>query len=84
MLLIPCPYCGPRPEVEFHYGGEAHVRRPGDPGAVSDAEWAAFVYERTNPKGRHAERWHHVNGCNMFFSVVRDTVRDRFIAEEPA
>ena len=25
MLLVPCPYCGPRPEVEFRCGGEAHV-----------------------------------------------------------
>ncbi len=25
MLLIPCPYCGPRSEEEFSYGNEAHV-----------------------------------------------------------
>ncbi|MGZ8625813.1 MAG: sarcosine oxidase subunit delta, partial [Actinomycetota bacterium] len=24
MLLIPCPWCGPRDEVEFRYGGQAH------------------------------------------------------------
>ncbi|HLS32032.1 MAG TPA: sarcosine oxidase subunit delta, partial [Brevibacterium sp.] len=22
MLLIDCPHCGPRDEVEFHYGGQ--------------------------------------------------------------
>ena len=27
MLLIPCPYCGPRPELEFRYAGEAHIAR---------------------------------------------------------
>ncbi|MBE7204270.1 MAG: sarcosine oxidase subunit delta, partial [Parafilimonas terrae] len=24
MLLIPCPYCGDRPELEFRYAGHAH------------------------------------------------------------
>ena len=33
MLLITCPWCGPREEVEFHYGGQAHVRLPRRPGA---------------------------------------------------
>jgi len=33
MLLITCPWCGPREEPEFSYGGQAHVaiqstRRP--------------------------------------------------------
>ena len=23
MQLFPCPFCGPRPETEFHYGAEA-------------------------------------------------------------
>jgi sarcosine oxidase subunit delta len=32
MLLIECPWCGPRDEIEFSYGGEAHRVRPGDPG----------------------------------------------------
>ena len=32
MLLIPCPYCGmDRPEIEFRYGGEAHIARPARP-----------------------------------------------------
>ena len=28
MLLIDCPWCGPRDETEFHYGGQAHVAYP--------------------------------------------------------
>ena len=28
MLLIDCPYCGKRPELEFAYGGQAHIARP--------------------------------------------------------
>ena len=77
MLLIPCPWCGPRPENEFRHAGQAHVQRPADPGTVSDDAWAAYLYIRDNPKGRHAERWRHVHGCNRFFNCVRDTVTDR-------
>jgi sarcosine oxidase, subunit delta len=80
MLLIRCPYCEmDRPEVEFRYGGEAHIARPSDPFALSDAEWAAFLYARTNPKGPHAERWHHIHGCGRFFNALRDTVSDKFL-----
>ena len=28
MLNIPCPWCGPRDETEFHYGQEAGVEYP--------------------------------------------------------
>ncbi len=83
MLLIPCPYCGPRPELEFAYGGEAHRPRPADPAALSDEAWAAFLYERANPKGRHRERWRHVHGCGQFFNVLRDTVTDAILAAYP-
>lgn len=78
MLLIPCPYCGERPEVEFAYGGEAHLARPADPSALSDEQWAAYLYFRKNPRGLHAERWRHVRGCGRFFNAIRDTTTDRF------
>jgi len=81
MLLIPCPYCEmERPELEFRYGGEAHVARPLDPGAVSDADWAEFLYFRSNPKGVFAERWRHVSGCGRFFNCLRDTMSDKILA----
>lgn len=76
MLLIACPYCGPRPELEFRYGGQAHIARPSDPASLSDEEWAAFLYARDNPKGLHYERWRHASGCGRFFNCVRDTVSD--------
>jgi sarcosine oxidase, subunit delta len=79
MLLIPCPWCGPRPESEFRYAGEAHIARPRDPAAQSDHEWAEFLYMRSNRKGTHAERWRHVHGCGRFFNCVRDTVSDRIV-----
>ncbi|MCB4770989.1 sarcosine oxidase subunit delta [Ancylobacter sp. Lp-2] len=80
MLIISCPWCGERPEIEFVYGGEAHIARPADPSALSDQEWADFLYNRTNPKGTHAERWRHIHGCGRFFNAVRDTVSDFFVA----
>ena len=80
MLLIRCPYCGERPEPEFAYGGEAHIARPADPAAVSDDDWATYLYLRTNAKGVHAERWRHTRGCGRFFNALRDTTTDRFIA----
>jgi sarcosine oxidase subunit delta len=80
MLLIPCPYCGPRPEVEFRYAGEAHIARARNPSSVDDAAWADFLYHRTNPRGPHAERWRHSSGCARFFNAVRDTLTDKFLA----
>lgn len=79
MPLIACPYCGSRPEVEFHCGGEAHVARPADPSALSDAEWADYLYDRTSNKGAHAERWLHSHGCGRWFNALCNTVSDAFI-----
>ena len=78
MLLITCPYCGPRPELEFAYGGEAHIARPFDPSGESDADWENYLFIRANPRGRHHERWRHIHGCGRFFNAVRDTVSDKF------
>jgi sarcosine oxidase subunit delta len=80
MLLIPCPHCGERPELEFAYGGQAHIARPADPASLSDETWAEYLYMRDNPKGRHAERWRHIHGCGRFFNLVRDTASDTFLA----
>jgi heterotetrameric sarcosine oxidase delta subunit len=74
MLTIDCPWCGPRDETEFGFGGEAHRTRPADPSALSDAEWAEFLFMRTNPKGLHRERWVHSHGCRRWFNVERHTV----------
>ncbi|MFD5846383.1 sarcosine oxidase subunit alpha family protein [Streptomyces chartreusis] len=73
MLLIPCPWCGPRDEAEFHYGGQAHVPYPQDPASLSDEEWARYLFFRDNTKGPFAERWSHASGCRRWFNAVRDT-----------
>jgi sarcosine oxidase subunit delta len=80
MLLITCPHCGPRPENEFRYAGEAHIARPQNPSELDDAAWAEYLYMRSNPKGLHFERWRHMHGCARFFNCVRHTVSDRIIA----
>ncbi len=81
MLLIPCPYCAEkRPEVEFHYGGEAHIARPQQPQARDDDSWADYVFMRTNTKGWHAERWVHTAGCRRWFNVVRNTITHEILA----
>ena len=51
MLMIDCPYCGPRAETEYTYGGQAHVNYPEDPQALTDEQWAEYVFYRDNPKG---------------------------------
>jgi sarcosine oxidase, subunit delta len=80
MLLIRCPWCGERPELEFRHCGEAHVVRPADPAALSDEEWAEYLHLRANPRGWHRERWRHIHGCGRFFNAVRHTLTDRFAA----
>ena len=78
MLLVDCPWCGKRPEVEFRCGGEAHIARPEKPGDLDDAAWAAHLFVRKNPRGLHAERWNHQHGCQRWFNALRDTHTDVF------
>jgi sarcosine oxidase subunit delta len=80
MLLIVCPYCGKRPEIEFAYGGQAHLARPKQPSQLDDQAWAEFLYMRSNTKGVYAERWRHARGCGRFLNALRDTTSDHFLA----
>lgn len=81
MMLIDCPECGPRDEVEFHYGGQAHVPYPADGGAgLDDTGWAQYLFFRDNTRGAFAERWVHSAGCRRWFNAVRDTVTYQFLA----
>ena len=77
MLEIPCPWCGLRDETEFSYGGEAGIVRPPDPYALTDAQWAEYLFMRTNTRGLHEEQWCHASGCRRWFLVTRDTVTSR-------
>ena len=74
MLQLPCPYCGPRDELEFSCGGEAHISRPLANNKISDAAFGEYLFLRDNPKGVFLERWRHASGCRRWFNVARDTV----------
>jgi sarcosine oxidase, subunit delta len=78
MLLIACPCCGPRAEVEFRCGGQSHIQRPGLD--CSDEAWADYLYNRNNPKGVHYERWLHQHGCGQWFNLARSTVTHEILA----
>ncbi|MGE3872114.1 MAG: sarcosine oxidase subunit delta [Parvibaculaceae bacterium] len=72
MQIFTCPFCGPRAESEFHYGGEAGNLRP-DGADVPAERWAAYLYMRKNPKGATREVWLHMT-CGEFFVMERDSV----------
>ena len=74
MLLIPCPWCGARAESEFSYGGEAGIARPVETEKLNDAQWADYLFMRTNPRGDYRELWYHSQGCRRWFGVERNTV----------
>lgn len=79
MLLIRCPWCGPRNETEFHYGGQAGVPYPADPAGLTDEEWGRYLFVRANPKGAWEERWSHAAGCRRWFTVRRDTATNEVL-----
>ena len=83
MLQIDCPHCGPRAEMEYSYGGEAHIERPKQPEALSDEAWADYLFMRTNEKGWRRERWVHSEGCRRWFNAARDTVSYEILATYP-
>jgi len=84
VLLIPCPHCGERAQVEFTYGGDATVERPADPGAVSTDAWLDHLYLRDNPRGPHWEWWQHTSGCRCWIRVHRDTHTHAILGAAPA
>ena len=73
MLIVRCPWCGERDEVEFSYGGQAQIAYPPEASATSDEEWSQFLFVRDNPKGLFQERWVHTHGCRRWFELERDT-----------
>jgi methylglutamate dehydrogenase subunit B len=81
MLLIPCPWCGPRAQVEFTYGGDATLARPA--ADAPEAAWVAFVFLRDNPAGAHDELWFHGAGCRQWLRVRRDTRTHEILAGAP-
>lgn len=71
-MRIACPHCGERSLDEYLYLGDATVRRPDISSPTAAAEFVSYVYERTNPPGKHRELWYHAAGCHAWLVVTRD------------
>ena len=71
-MRISCPYCGERSNDEFTILGDAHALLT-RPTTSALAAFHAYLHERANPAGRHAELWHHLAGCRQWLIVTRDT-----------
>jgi sarcosine oxidase, subunit delta len=83
MLVVKCPVCGAEgDETDFHWGGQAHVARPGttDPTNITDEQQRDYLFVRANPKGLHFERIRCDRGCGKWFHAARDTVTLEFKA----
>ena len=79
MQCYTCPFCGPRDETEFFYGGEAGKERPEPSAEVTAERWAEWLYGETNSKGPSREIWLHLT-CGEFFLMERHTVTHEVFA----
>ncbi|WP_373083728.1 sarcosine oxidase subunit delta [Sneathiella sp.] len=71
-MVIKCPFCGPRADVEFVYGGAAGLTCP--PDDAGDTAMTDYLYRRENPIGPHRELWVHRHGCGIWIEVERNTL----------
>ena len=83
MLLITCPFCGPRSESEFAYGGPVVDKRPSAPQEMSDTDWITHLTHVPNPMGPVTERWCHTRGCGTWVVITRDTVTHDIVEAAP-
>lgn len=81
MMLLPCPWCGPRDSEEFGYVGELRDRP--DPLASSPEQWRDYLYLRRNVAGWTTERWYHRMGCRRYLVVERDTATNEVQPVDP-
>jgi sarcosine oxidase subunit delta len=72
MLLIDCPHCGPRAQIEFAYERPLDGIVPLD--ASPDAAMRTLYHGRANPRGVDEELWRHAFGCRQFLVMQRDRV----------
>ena len=77
MLVIECPFCGPRNSSEFTYSGMIKPRPAAEP---EPAEWRRYLYEQDNIAGWSVERWFHVSGCRRYLDVRRHSVTNEIAA----
>lgn len=73
MQSFTCPFCGPRPETEFHFAGDLGNLRPEGFTDVTTETWTDYLFSHRNPKGEAKEVWKHLT-CMEVFTMTRDTV----------
>lgn len=81
-MRLTCPYCGERDHAEFTYRGDAGAVRP----AINDPSievHAAYVFDRENTVGEHAEIWNHTSGCRTHVLVRRNVTSHKVLSCEP-
>ena len=74
MLMINCPFCGPRNESEFVHGGPIREKRPENAQDLTDADWVDQLTVPQNPIGFAGENWWHVRGCGRWVTIRRHTM----------
>lgn len=72
MLVIVCPFCGPRNNDEFTYQGEMKARP--NVNETDPTEWRSYLYTKSNTSGWVRERWFHVSGCRRYLMIERHNV----------
>jgi heterotetrameric sarcosine oxidase delta subunit len=82
MMMVPCPWCGPRDAGEFRQAGEV-VPRP-DPAEATPEQWRAYLYLRANAWGWVTETWYHRMGCRRYVVLERHTETHEFRPALPA
>ncbi|CAN7506107.1 sarcosine oxidase subunit delta [Rhizobium sp. LjRoot254] len=73
MQTFPCPFCGQRPETEFHFAGDLGNLRPEGFLEVSPETWSSYLFAHNNPRGESKEIWKHLT-CMEVFTMNRDTL----------
>src|ERR1700683_1393114 len=85
MILVPCPYCGPRNASEFRWGGEIKPRP--DPNSATKEQWRDYLYLRRNATGWITETWCHQAGCGRSFRSERhattNEIRATYVGSHP-
>jgi sarcosine oxidase subunit delta len=82
MMIVPCPWCGPRDAGEFQQAGEVSARP--DPVTATPERWRAYLYGRANARGWASETWYHRMGCRRFITVRRHTETNEISGAGPA
>lgn len=82
MLLIPCPYCGPRDESEFVYGGRV-IKLPAMDESDNLEDWHDAIHMRSNSTGLHPEFWYHDAGCECWIEIDRDVTTHSIAGSRP-